>query len=237
MTWPDHEATRRLTIAGSLLLLAGVVMRLLEWTFANRPIVAVAISAFLLDIWWRRLGGRWSPSVSRAGSFKTAIAGFAVGLAIGFFSVVGAAASGRASVVFGHFSLAGVAVGSVRAGVYALRDELLFRGTPLALAGEAPRPWPLLFSALLGVAPLVLVPGVRIEAILLGLIAGLFFALQWKEGAGGLSAWASHTGWLLATQVVTRGTVVDVGLPAYLAVLAFAASGWLLCGRKRWWRN
>lgn len=107
------------------------------------------------------------------------------------------------------------------------------------------------FSSLLGVAPLALVPGARIEAILLGLLAGLFFALVWEEGEGGLSAWASHTGWLLAIQVVMGGSVIEVeykrgslasmqgasGLPADLGAAAFALSGWLLFGRKPWWRN
>jgi len=240
--------------AGALLLLAGVVLRLLEWAFASRPIIAVVIGAFLLDLWSQRLGARWSPSIappSSVVSVKRWLGGLGIGLGIGLLVVLAAAVTGSASVTWGRFSPASVAIGFVRAGAYAFRDELLFRGIPLALAGKLPRPWPVVFSSLLGVAPLALLPGARIEAMLLGLFAGLFFALVWEEGGGGLSAWASHTGWLLAIQVVMGGAVIEVeymggslasmqgasGLPADLGVAAFALSGWLLFGRKKWWRD
>jgi hypothetical protein len=136
----------------------------------------------------------------------------------------------------------------VRCGAYAFRDELLFRGVPLALARDkVPRPWPVLFCALLGAAPLALVSPWHVEALVLAVTSGLVFALIWSDGAGGLVAWASHTGWLMAIQIGLQGSALDVewkagnlasgadaaGVPAYLAAATFLVVAIRLGTRKR----
>jgi len=99
----------------------------------------------------------------------------------------------------------------------------------------------------LGFAPSALSPGIRPELGLLGICGGLFFALTWQRGPGGCVAWARHTGWLVAIEVVSHGAGLDIvwtngvlasttnaaGLPAYLGAATFALAAFVLYGPRR----
>jgi hypothetical protein len=241
------EDVRALARGGAMLLAAGVALRLLESIFASRPILPVVIGAFALDAWSRRLGVRWMPTPapeSRSQVFRRWVARVGIGLGIGLFVVAGSAIGGAARVGFGTASATSMAIGAVRIAAHAFRDELLYRGIPLALAeGHVPRSWSIAFCTVFGVAPLMLSSGGRLELLVLGAAAAVFFALSWQVGPGGFAAWASHTGWLFAIEVVARGAPLDVtwslsstteasGVPAYIGAAAFGLAAFILYGRK-----
>lgn len=251
MTSPAGADLRALARGGSLLLAAAIGVRFLEWVFPKQPLVAVVIACFLLDLWSQNLGARWLPSPSPRPPWFAAtrwLMGVGLGLGLGLVVVAFAALLGAARLRFGTASATSVALGGARTAAYAFRDELLFRGIPLALAKDhVDRRWSTLFCAILGVAPIALVPGTGPELWLLGISAGVFFALTWQLGPGGSVAWARHTGWLIAIEVVSQGGGLDIawtngalasttnaaGLPAYLGAASFALATFILYRRKR----
>jgi hypothetical protein len=233
------EDVLALVRGGALLLVAGAALRSLEWLLSRwSPILPAVIGAFLLDLWAQRIGARWmAPDRARSGSLSTFFAGAGTGLALGLFVVLAAAGLGAAHVAVSQISVRALSIGLLRIAAYAFRDELLFRGVPLALVGgRVGRSWSIAFSAALGAAPLLLSSGPA--AIALAAVSGVFFALIWQVGAGGFAAWATHAGFRVASEVVAGGSILEVtyekgalsstegaaGLPAYLAILAFALS-------------
>jgi hypothetical protein len=243
------EDVRALARGGAMLLAAGVGNRLLEWVFSSRPLVAVIVSGLVLDFWSQRAGARWmpTPAKNRMELVRTSAKGLGIGLAIGAAVVAICALSGQVRLHSGRPSVAGVALGTLRTGAVAFRDELLYRGIPLALlAGRLPERWALAFAAVLSSAPLALASG-QLAPLLFAGSAGLYFALVWQVGAGGFFAWANHMGWLVATQVLIQGAIVEAewlggslagdaasaGLPAYLGAAAFAAAAFIVARSKR----
>jgi hypothetical protein len=241
---------RELGLAGSLLLAAGLAQRILESQFAKRPFLAVVITAFVLDYWARRAGARWAPVEldTRGQVVRRWLGGFGWGAGAALFAVACAAATGSAHVGLGSASAMGIGLTALHIVAQAFRDELLYRGIPLALIGNRlPPPWPIAFSTALGVAPVLAFSSGRIELPLLALASGLFFALTWQLGAGGFVAWAAHVGWLFVIQIVVNGAPLDVewtrgaltsdnvagGAPPYLAAHGFAAVTLALLARKR----
>jgi hypothetical protein len=205
---------RRIALDGARLLAAGVILRLLEVVFSRRPAVALVVGAIALDYWARRIGARWSPAPSPAPTLITLkrwLRGFAFGSIIALFVAIVGAALGAARIGKGTPDPTNLALAAFRCAAVAFRDELLFRGIPLALGrDQVPKTWLLVFSALLGMAPIVLDPGVELEGLWLVFSAGLVFALIWQSGEGGLVAWAAHTGWLLSISVGLRGGLLQV---------------------------
>jgi hypothetical protein len=243
------EDVRALARGGALLLAAGVGTRLLEWAFSSRPLLAVIVSAFLLDMWSQRVRARWMPvpPQHRRELARRLAQGLGIGVAMGVAVVAICALLGQARMHPSRASAAGLALGTLRTGAVAFRDELLYRGIPLALSdGHLPARSQLAFCAVLGAAPLVLATG-RIEALLLAGFAALYFALVWQVGRGGFFAWANHAGWLFATQVLSQGAIVDVewvkgslastsesgGIAAYAGAASFAAAAVILARSKR----
>jgi hypothetical protein len=250
MTRPGSADVLAIARAGAMFLAAGAASRALEWVFSSRPILAVVIGAFLLDLWAQRLGARWMPPGDvKASSFtpdRLAL-GVGTGLGLGLVVVLASAGLGVAHVSMGRVSAMGLGIGVVRVAAYAFRDELLLRGVPLALVqGHVPPRWAIAFCTALGVAPLVL-SATSTAALVLGAASALFFAMTWQLGAGGFGAWAAHTGWRIAIEVVAGGSVLDVvydkgalpsvegasGLPAYLAAAAFLAASAALYRRTK----
>ncbi len=96
---------------------------------------------------------------------------------------------------------AALAFAVARAAAMAVRDELLFRGIPLAAATRAGVPAPVarVFAALLSGASLVLLPGVTPAAIALAVASGWLFASLWERDRGAWAAFGAHGAWLLVT--------------------------------------
>jgi hypothetical protein len=120
------------------------------------------------------------------------------------------------------------------------------RGVPLALMqGHVPERWAVGFCAALGVAPIAL-SATTAAPLALGAAAALVYAIIWQLGAGGFGAWATHTGWRIAIEVLAGGSLLDVayekgalssiegasGLPAYLGAAAFLVAAVALARRR-----
>jgi hypothetical protein len=242
-----QEDVLALVRAGALLLIAGTLLRSLDWVFSSRPILAVVIGAFFLDLWAQKIGARWMAGGASSRSLSTFFTWAGVGLGLGLFVVVVTAAFGAAHLSMSRVSAESFALGVLRTAAYAFRDELLFRGVPLALVGgHLDRRWSIAFSVALAVAPLVLMTG-TIAPIALTAASGAFYALIWSAGSGGFAAWATHTGWRIAIEVIAGGSIIEVayekgalpsaqgalGLPAYVAALAFVLSAFVLYRRTK----
>jgi hypothetical protein len=239
MTALRVDDVRDLVRAGALLLLAATAARGLDWVFASMPVVSAVIVAFLLDLWAQRIGARWMPpepgNPSSLGA-RRFFAGMGTGLAIGLFVVLAMLALGAAHVAQGRMHAKVLGFGLGRTAAYAFRDELMFRGVPLALMKDhVPAAWSLAFSVALAVAPIVL-SAAGFAPIALTAASALSFAVIWQRGAGGFAAWATSAGWRIAIEVIAGGSVLEVayergalpstegaaGLPAYLGAAAFA---------------
>ncbi|HEX9297674.1 MAG TPA: hypothetical protein VF881_17650 [Polyangiaceae bacterium] len=246
MTTLRLEDVHALKWAGAKLLAAAVGLRSLEVLFATRPLLAVVMGALWLDWWAQRLKARWSDSEGRLSAIRPALralAAIAFGVALGWVMIGAAAVTHTARVRWGHWHAIGFSLGAFRTAAYAFRDELLLRGIPLALTrGRIPPRWSIGFSTVLAVAPWTTEPGVRIESLLLVASMGLFLALVWQDGPGGLVAWGVHAGWLLVVQIVAQGALLDIewsrrspsaGAPAYFGACLFLLSSITLYRWKR----
>jgi hypothetical protein len=136
----------------------------------------------------------------------------------------------------------------VRAAAMAVRDELLYRGIPLAAASRAgiPAPAARVFASLTGAAAMALLPGVSLGGVALALGAGFLSASLWQRDRGGYAAVGARAAWLLLFGSLLHGGLFDVhwhagnlaigntswGAPAWLAAAALGVTGFL-AGRKR----
>jgi hypothetical protein len=93
----------------------------------------------------------------------------------------------------------------------AVRDELLFRGIPLAASRRAgvPEPVARAFAALVSGAALVFVPGVSAGALALAVASGWLFAALWERDRGAWAAIGAHAVWALIVGSALHGGVVD----------------------------
>ena len=211
----------------------------------DNPLLALVIGFFVVDIVARRLGAGFGEGGK---AYRQAAIGFGLGSSLALLVAGIAELAGIATVGLGAPTLMTLlAVG--RPLLMAFRDELLYRGIPLALARRARvhDGYTVVFAALLGTAPLLTAPSVRPEALLLTFTAGLFFALLFRTGLGRV-AFLAHASWLFFADIGFRGALLDVsftsgaiapyasakGMPAYLAAGVFGMGA---VGVMGWWRR
>lgn len=232
----------RVARGAAWILLAGTIVRGFEAGFDERPLLALGFGAFAVDFLAQRTGLLWSEGHAKAPlRYRQAFQGLGVGIALGLGVLLATRILGVARIGAGSPTLL-VVMSALRPMLQAMRDEFLFRGMPLTIAkGRFPDRLAIPFAALLGAAPLVTVPGVRFEALLLAIGSGLFFGILWRLGRGGFLAWGAHSGWLLAVDAASRGTLLDVsfshgalaplarasGWPAYVATAAFLGAAFV----------
>jgi hypothetical protein len=234
------------------MLALAAVLRGLEAIVGQNPFalpIAGAIAAELIaaqvGVTWSNLDGK----PAALGDLARASAKGAAPIAIAVVLVVGVGrAFGIAEVDAGHPS-ATLLFAAVRAVAIGARDELLFRGIPLAAAERAkvPRTAAITFGVLAGVASLAWMPSVTPAAIALEACSGLAFALLWRWGT--VSAVAAHAAWALLIGAGLHGSVIEVswsrgalaigahaeGPPAAIAAVAIlvATIGWVVAARRR----
>jgi hypothetical protein len=232
----DVDAIKR---AGIWLLATGLTLRAAEAIIDVHPLFTLGIGAVAVDFVANRLGVRWNEKDQESPGLdlRLPLFGAALGFGIGFLVTALGLVTRTAHLAGAAMSFGPFAVGVLRAAFSSLRDELLYRGVPLAIArGRVADKWAVPFSALFGAAPLVLEPSARPESIVLAVLSGLFFARLWRRGAGGSLPCGAHFGWLLAADTVFRGAPLDLRwtagslaadasaalLPAWLAIGSFA---------------
>lgn len=221
-------------VRGAVILLGtGLVVFGAEALIGN-PVLGLVVGFLAVDFVARRIGATFGE-----GDFYRQVAiGFGLGAGIALFVALLAVATGLATLRLGSPSFV-LLLGLGRSLVAAFRDEVLYRGIPLTLARrvDIPDGYTVVFTALLGAAPLVGAPTFRFEAVLLAFAAGLFFASLFRAGWGRI-AFLAHAGWLFLADVAFRGALLDVvfskgnlgpfarssGLVAYLAAFVFAVA-------------
>ena len=236
---------------GHLLALAGV-LQLLEIVVGQNPLALPLGGAIAAELIAAHAGVTWSDVSDEAtalfGELARAAAKGALPVALAVTVVVIVArAAGLAEIDAGHPS-ATVVIAVLRAVCIGARDELLFRGIPLAAAARArlPRSAAIAFGVLAGGASLALLPSVTPAAIALEIAAGLAFALLWRFGT--IAGVAAHATWVLLVGSALHGSMLDVvrtrgaltvgahadGLPAALGGAALLVSTFAML---RWARR
>ena len=137
--------------------------------------------------------------------------------------VIGVASlAGLATIQLGSPTLVGLGMGLALPVAQAARDELLFRGAPLALMrNRIPDRFAIPFAALLGGAPMLLTVEQSPVGVGIVVLTGLAFAFAWRIGKGAFLPWGAHAGWLFMVGAGSRGAVLDVSL-AHGGLLPFA---------------
>lgn len=210
----------------------GLLVYGIEALFAAYRLPAVLIGAMGVEFLARRAGLTWDETRSKTAVLARRLGfGFALGIAAAGVVVLLAAGLGGASVTWGRPDLLGLGMGLLVPGAQAARDELLFRGAPLALMRDKiPDRYALPFTALLGAAPMLLGDRLSWVGLAIVLASGMAFALLWRIGRGMYLAWGAHAGWLFAMGAGIGGGVLDVTFgSAQLFPLARAdgAVGWV----------
>jgi hypothetical protein len=245
----QREALHAIGKGAVTLLVCGALAQLCDSYLESNPLLGAVLGVVAVDLLGRRVGLAWDESpAARAWAPALALArGFGLGAALALGSELGAVALGWAEVRRGTPSLLGLGLGLALALATALRDELLFRGVPLAAARGLVRDRHLLpFSALLGAAPLVLAPGASVLGPVLAAAGGALFAVLWRAGGGVYVAWGAHAGWLFVAGAGSHGALLEVrmhegilapvaqarGAPAWLAALVLATAA---LGTAQWY--
>jgi hypothetical protein len=195
----------------------GAIVFALEAFLDTYRLAALLIGVFAVEYLARKQGFQWDETGKRTTmqSARMVAAGFGLGAAVVLLMVGVAWGAGLAKVTMGSPTLVGLGLGVVTPLAQAARDELLFRGAPLAMMKDRiPDRFALPFVALLGAAPLWLQPNPSLVGIAIAVVTGWVFALALRAGRGVLLAWGAHAGWLFMLGAGTRGGVLDVSLGA-----------------------
>lgn len=225
-------------------------LQLVERLIGSAALAAPIAGAVLVDVAASRAGARWDARGPVA--WQDAARRVARGAALAV--VIGAAVTAPAAIagwISGRLVQPGAAIlfAVIRAAAVAARDELLYRGIPLA-AAERAGVHPLAaraFAALSGAAAIALIPGVSAAAIALALASGWLFATLWQHERSGWAAAGAHAGWALFTGSILHGGLFDAdwttgnlsigsgssGAPAWLATAAMVVASAILERRLR----
>jgi len=211
------------------LLGAGAIAFAVEGLLESNRLLALVVGALAVDWMARRAGMRWDESGAdrwQVVGLRLA-AGAGVGAAIALAATLAVVVAGRGTVTLGSPAPVGIGIGVVSALALAARDELLFRGLPLALmSGRVADRWALPFTALLGAAPLVLSRTATATGVVVTLLSGFVFALLWRSGRGMYRAWGAHAGWLFFAGAGVRGMLLDVRFASGQILPMGSATGW-----------
>lgn len=213
---PRSDA-RELGLRALRLLAMGAVVFALEAFLDAYRLAALLMGAFAVEFLSGKAGLRWDETGSKSmlQSLRVGALGFALGALSVLLVVGGGAAFGLVRVSLGAPTLVGAGMGLAMALAQAARDEVLFRGAPLALMrGKIADRWALPFVALLGAAPLLAHPDPSLPGIATVVVTGWIFALAWRVGKGMPLAFGAHAGWLFMMGAGSRGSVLDVSLGA-----------------------
>ena len=195
----------------------------------GRSVVGVAVAgAVIVDLAAGWAGVRWDFGARRAypEAARRVGAGVAIAALVVALTIAVSLAAGWASLGVGRPSLT-LLLAVLRASATGVRDELLFRGIPLAACARAGVPAPLarLFAALAGAAPIALASNVSPAAIALAAGSGWLFATLWQRDRGAWSAVGAHAGWMLITGALTHGELLDLDWSIGNLTLGPRASG------------
>jgi uncharacterized protein len=228
------------------------MLSILEQLMGPGSLGTALLGAVAIDLLAGRAGVRWewdeAPLDARRHAVRRVAAGAAVALGAGTVAV-GIAWALRWCHGEGAQPSWALAFAVARAAAIAVRDELLFRGLPLAAAARARVPASIAqaFAALVSGAAVAMIPGVTPAAVALAVGSGWLFAALWARDRGAWAAVGGHAGWLLFVGSVLHGGLFDIdwttgnlaagasaaGAPAWVAAGVLVAAGFAV-GRLPW---
>ena len=210
------------------LLGAGAIAFGVEGLFESNRMLALMVGALAVDWLAGRAGLKWDETDKARWQQLGATLGkgAAIGGAIALVSVLVLAALRKANLGVGEPAPVGLGIGVLTALVQAARDELLYRGMPLALMKDRVSDrFALPFTALLGAAPLLLSSHATPAGVVVVLLSGFAFALLWRLGKGMYLPWGAHAAWLFFSGTGVRGMLLDVRFSDGQLLPAASASG------------
>lgn len=214
--------------AAMRVVLIGAIVFGLEVFFEANRLVSLVLGMTVVEFLGAKLGLSWGDErpVDWRSRVLRGISGGVVGIAVVFLSMVPLMFLDGVQVALGKPSALGIGLAIGMAVVQAARDELLYRGLPRAvLRGRVTETAVVGYSALLGLAPTVLLPGATVTGGVLTLVLGLVTGLAWRFGRGAFLAVGLHAGVLFASGGGSKGLVLDVMMPGALVPLGKAEGG------------
>ena len=231
-------------------------LQIITLVFGVATLGTPIFGALLLDLVAGRCGVRWDEGSVEGSPYPwgRALARAATGAGIALCAGGAVVAVGlSAGWLHGHgegiHPVLALIMALVRATAVAVRDELLYRGIPLAAASRARLPaWAgRAFAALAGAAAIALAPGVTAAALAMEAAAGWLFASLWQRGRGAWAAVGAHLAWVLLMGSALHGGLADLdwargsvaldasssGPPAWLAAALLATAGTAVLVRWR----
>ena len=232
----ESSESLELLRVGAWIVAFGAIAFVLEAFLGNYNAAAPLLGLFVIDYLARRFGFYWDHVEGRTVLRQCGIValGFLLGAGVVLLLVGAALAFGWAVVSIGRPTLGAVLPGLLVPFATAARDELLFRGAPLALLRERVSDRIALpFVALLGAAPMALQSKASVIGIAVAVLSGWVFAMAVRASRGLFLAWGAHAGWLFMLGAGTNGMVLDVEVGSGMwSPLSFACgnAGLLLLG-------
>jgi membrane protease YdiL (CAAX protease family) len=228
-----------LGIGAGLLVGLSACLQLFEQILGPSNLGGAIFGALAVDIAAGRTGVRWDWDTLPLDAPRRAIA--RVGAGAGVAVVAGGLALAIAAAMR-WFRATGpvapsatIAFAVARAAAISVRDEILFRGIPLAAMSRARVP-PMVaraFAALVSGAAIVAVPGATPAALALAVASGWLFAALWERDRGAWAAVGAHAAWVLLLGSFIHGGVMDLEWTTGELAVGAAADGmpaWLAAG-------
>jgi hypothetical protein len=253
---PDAPASPVIELGLGVAWLVGIAatLQIVDRLLPEAALGTVVIGAVLVDFLAGRAGVRWNEEreaekpVDYPALARRVLRGAGIALGAGLAVIALSAALGFLDRHGEPVRLdTAVLLALVRAAAVGVRDELLYRGVPLAAAARAgiPAPAARVFAALTGAAAVALQPGVSAAGIALALGSGWLSASLWQS-RGAFAAVGARAAWILLFGSLLHGGLFDVhwhagnltigntswGAPAWLAAAALGIAG-ALVGRRR----
>jgi hypothetical protein len=228
-------------------------VQILDQVVGPANLGAAIFGALAVDLAASRAGVRWDAGGAEAGAPRLGAqriaAGAAVALSAGGLVIAVAAAFRWLHVEAWVRPSAALAFAVARGAAVAVRDELLFRGIPLAAAARAGVPAPIAraFAALVSGAAILMFPGVTPAALAMAVASGWLFAALWERDRGAWAAVGAHAAWVVLIGSGLHGGGLDIawtngelaigasasGPPAWVATVVLVAAAAVL-PRLRW---
>ncbi len=230
---PQRISTARVGLGVAWLVGTAAGIALIDRVMGQAPLATVIASAVIVDLAASRAGVKWAEAgkieakdaARRAGLGAAFAAGIVVvtaliALALGWLHVEGATPNTAFFIAL------------VRAIATAVRDELLYRGIPLATASAAGvRPVAArVYAACAGAASIALHPAASAASIALAFGLGLVTATLWQRERGAFSAVGLAAGFGLLSGSALNGGLFDGDWHKgrlSLGPSAFGAPAWL----------
>ncbi len=208
-----HEAARSgpIVAAWTVGIFAGV--HVIGALLAGFPGAALVAQALLVGWGAGRLGLRWTargaPESTNAEMRRAALGG-GVGLVLGGIVVLFLSLTKAIVLTPSAPTFTPILIAFMNSVLFAVRDELCFRGLVLHAIGDAPKAIPKMVAcAVVAAAAAGGVVGASAALIVTQACLGLIFSALWLRDEGAWAPCAAHAAWLFTTTILMQGVLFE----------------------------